>query len=61
MATKKNVENKATNNQSKEDDILYKNLDKYFGFEKFKGPQEEIIQSLLSGKAYLCLKKLTES
>jgi len=50
MATKKNVENKATNNQSKEDDILYKNLDKYFGFEKFKGPQEEIIQSLLSGK-----------
>ena len=50
MATKKTVENKATNNQSKEDDLLYKNLDKYFGFDKFKGPQEEIIQSLLSGK-----------
>ena len=50
MATKKNVENKATNNQSKEDNLLYKNLDKYFGFDKFKGPQEEIIQSLLSGK-----------
>jgi ATP-dependent DNA helicase RecQ len=50
MATKKTVENKASNNQSKDDDLLYKNLDKYFGFDKFKGPQEEIIQSLLSGK-----------
>ncbi len=50
MATKKTVEKKATNNQGKEDDLLYKNLDKYFGFDKFKGPQEEIIQSLLSGK-----------
>ena len=30
-------------------EVLHKNLKKYFGFDGFKGPQEEIIESLLNG------------
>jgi len=29
---------------------LYEELEKHFGFDQFKGPQEDIIKSLLSGK-----------
>lgn len=31
-------------------DLLYKGLKKYFGFDTFKGNQEAIIESILSGK-----------
>jgi len=34
----------------KEQDHLYKGLKKYFGFDTFKGNQEAIMQSILSGK-----------
>ena len=34
----------------KEQDNLYKGLKRYFGFDTFKGNQEAIIQSILSGK-----------
>ena len=34
----------------KEQDNLYKGLKKYFGFDTFKGNQEAIIHSILSGK-----------
>lgn len=34
----------------KKDDVLYKGLKKYFGFDTFKGNQEAIIKSVLSGK-----------
>ncbi len=34
----------------KEQDYLYKGLKEYFGFDTFKGNQEAIIQSILSGK-----------
>ncbi|MDR2815709.1 MAG: DEAD/DEAH box helicase, partial [Proteiniphilum sp.] len=30
--------------------LLYKSLKKYFGFDTFKGNQEAIIESVLSGK-----------
>ena len=30
--------------------LLKENLQKHFGFDSFKYPQEEIIESLLSGK-----------
>ena len=35
---------------TKEGDALHKNLKKIFGFDNFKGNQEDIIKSLLDGK-----------
>lgn len=47
--TKKPVKsNKATASNSRVD--LHKALQQYFGFDKFKGTQEKVIESLLAGK-----------
>jgi ATP-dependent DNA helicase RecQ len=39
-----------TNSRTEESDTLPSQLQKYFGFDSFKEPQEKIISSLLSGK-----------
>ena len=33
---------------------LHQAVHKYFGFDKFKGNQEEIVQSVLDGMGHLC-------
>ena len=45
--TTKTKANTISKNNSK---VLHENLQKHFGFQEFKFPQEEIINSLLSGK-----------
>ena len=52
MATTKNKTSKAKvvpNNNFIDSNILTEQLQKYFGFDGFKGPQEAIINSILSG------------
>ena len=47
----KNTEVKKTNNQkTNHDHNIHEGLQTHFGFEQFKGRQEEAINSLLSGK-----------
>jgi len=47
---KSKTSNKSTNDTKFSDIILTEQLQKHFGFNSFKGPQKEIINSLLSGK-----------
>ena len=42
--------NKSNTNKTFQGKLLSEHLQNYFGFNSFKEPQEEIINSLLSGK-----------
>jgi ATP-dependent DNA helicase RecQ len=49
MNTLQSFRTKSTESKEKED-ILYEGLKKYFGFDTFKGNQEAIMKSILSGR-----------
>ena len=51
-ATKKATTKKNTSNDKNDDNasFLLEQLQKHFGFDGFKGPQQEVITSILNGK-----------
>ncbi len=51
---KPKTSNKSSNETIANDIILTEQLQKHFGFNSFKEPQKEIINSLLSGKGPRC-------